>query len=473
MARIIIAPGHGGSELDVDQAAFDAGFFPGYVYVRAASGTPSNPLGPFAADMDAVAADPTSAFSVRQKAAYGANAIRQRLNTQLGVPVLTGGPGVAPVATTTSGSTTGYTFRTTCQTAVACTDIRLVVPWGWYLSPTTGDTVPPQSIPFKFSIELTNGVTYPVTFRGARSVSIDPGGTLISDPIGVDLPAGTLFAIRWYNNINTSGIFTQALGGTPMSLATVLNTTPTLAYLGGSGKDGISTVDVTDSGAAPNSGAAINFGPPMVLGQVTSTTPVLFGIGDSITTGTGDFDNVHSWFTRGAGSRPSLRWSRGGLQASAVVGSHLYTGPLLELATDAVVMLGINDIVNIPANAAATQASLTSIYQMCRNRGLRVWGCTILPRTTSTDNWATTGNQTLADGAAGARTTVNDWIRAGAGGLLNGYFETADVVETARNSGLWKVNGTANAYTVDGTHPSPLGHSLLAAPLYNFAFPAP
>lgn len=420
---------------------------------------------------------PTSAASVALKAAYGTNAVRQRLVNQLGTPILTGAPGIC-IQASNSTSATGFTFRTTCQTAVACSDIRVMFPWGWTLSATAGDVIQTQSIPYKLSVELANGVTHPVTFRGARSATNDPGGTLISDPVGVDLPAGAVFALRWFNNVNTSGIFTSGIGGTPMDQTTVLNATPTLVNLGSSTSDGYSTSDITDSGAAVTTGAN-NFGPPIVLGQAATSTPVLFGFGDSITAGKGDFTAganshlVHSWFTRGAGSRPSLRCAITSLPASVVVSSHLYSAPLLELATDAIVMLGINDLVVNSVTATALKASLTSIFKLCASRGLRVWGCTLLPRTTSTDSWATMANQTVSDGPTGARIAVNDWIRAGADGLLTGHFDTADTVETARNSGLWITNGTANAYTVDGTHPSPLGHATVAEPLHAFAFPAP
>jgi lysophospholipase L1-like esterase len=37
-------------------------------------------------------------------------------------------------------------------------------------------------------------------------------------------------------------------------------------------------------------------------------------------------------------------------------------------------------------------------------------------------------------------------------------FETADTVETTRNSGKWKSPG----YTADGTHPSATGHAAMA-----------
>lgn len=65
--------------------------------------------------------------------------------------------------------------------------------------------------------------------------------------------------------------------------------------------------------------------------------------------------------------------------------------------------------------------------------------------------------------AVAVGTTAAGTLRAGdAGHPLVGYFETADAVETARNSGKWKVDGTANKYTSDGVHPNALGHQTMA-----------
>jgi lysophospholipase L1-like esterase len=91
---------------------------------------------------------------------------------------------------------------------------------------------------------------------------------------------------------------------------------------------------------------------------------------------------------------------------------------------------------------------------------------TVLPRNTSTDGFVTTANQTKPVWE-NKRLAYNDWLRAGApidpvkkvvveigtaGAILTGQaghplsqyngtnvIETADTVETARNSGLWKV----------------------------------
>lgn len=123
--------------------------------------------------------------------------------------------------------------------------------------------------------------------------------------------------------------------------------------------------------------------------------------------------------------------------------------------------------------------ALTGVWRTCADAGQRVHACTITPVDTS-GTFTTTAGQTA--GAHNAtRAAVNDWIRAGApinsttlayvpvgtvGALTAGqpghplidWFETADTVETARNSGIWKAN-----YTEDGTHPSSVGHAAMAA----------
>ena len=58
------------------------------------------------------------------------------------------------------------------------------------------------------------------------------------------------------------------------------------------------------------------------------------------------------------------------------------------------------------------------------------------------------------------RTGLNDELRGGLTGL-EGYFDVADAIETSRNSGIWKVTGSANGYTADGIHPNTPGSVLV------------
>jgi hypothetical protein len=60
------------------------------------------------------------------------------------------------------------------------------------------------------------------------------------------------------------------------------------------------------------------------------------------------------------------------------------------------------------------------------------------------------------------RTGLNDYIRTMPAPLA-GHFETADIMETSRNSGIIKVTGAPFGYTVDRILPSQAMHALLAA----------
>ncbi len=101
------------------------------------------------------------------------------------------------------------------------------------------------------------------------------------------------------------------------------------------------------------------------------------------------------------------------------------------------------------------------------------WVCTVPPITTSTDSWATTGNQTVVNGET-PRLQFNAWARDTthwAADGITGIFDIADVCESTRNSGKWAVSGGVNALgtsiaqvmTDDGIHPLGYGNQLMAA----------
>jgi hypothetical protein len=93
---------------------------------------------------------------------------------------------------------------------------------------------------------------------------------------------------------------------------------------------------------------------------------------------------------------------------------------------------------------------------MLTARGLKVFQTTICPRTTSTDNWTTTTNQTPY-AHEDIRVALNDWIRT-CPAPLSGFFDAADLAETSRNSGIWKVG-----YPSDGTHITKTGAIAISA----------
>jgi lysophospholipase L1-like esterase len=226
--------------------------------------------------------------------------------------------------------------------------------------------------------------------------------------------------------------------------------------------DGFSPgADITDGTAAVGVAVTTGFVPHGLVGVPITPKLSIAGIGDSITMGTGDSANNGGYLARAANAAyPLLRLAIGGNSAQGVALGHSYSWPLLDYCTHAVVMLGTNDLntSNGPRTLAQFKGDLVTIYTALRNRGLKVYACTVLPRTTSSAN-TTVASTAFNPGASSVRGQANAWIRAGADGLINGFFETADAVESARDSGFWASTGL----TSDGAHPSTTGHAAIAA----------
>jgi hypothetical protein len=140
-----------------------------------------------------------------------------------------------------------------------------------------------------------------------------------------------------------------------------------------------------------------------------------------------------------------------------------------------VIELGINDIGTTPAT---TEASLVKIANQLLGNGCvqAVYLATMPPYATSTDGFATTTNQTTNANNAN-RVTLNDWDRT-VPAPFTGYLETADPVESSRDSGLWKVTGTGcnsgntaqvNVYSCDGLHETSYGVTQTVTTLGNLS----
>lgn len=123
---------------------------------------------------------------------------------------------------------------------------------------------------------------------------------------------------------------------------------------------------------------------------------------------------------------------------------------------------GTNDLALTSKTVDQIKAYYLDNWKAAKIRGMKVYQTTIVPRTTSTDNWATTGNQTPVNerhgfGPTSARSILNDWIRSVPSPHLDGYIEIADLCEPTRDSGYWAANTTD-----DGVHPNRRVHILMA-----------
>ncbi|WP_158043386.1 SGNH/GDSL hydrolase family protein [Skermanella pratensis] len=312
----------------------------------------------------------------------------------------------------------------------------------------TGEFDGPAAYTLKASVEI-GGTLFPVWFGGKREVLVERGAFVISDPVGVSLPAGSEFYVRSRPSAGTLG-----------------EKWPTGDALVSAYGESFTAGDVVDSGTLGSS-TAQGFGPVAILGMVQSTAPSCVIIGSSSAAGQGDTANT---FDRDLGYLSRMLSSNTGyfrLVRASQTAEHWLQDSRRRMAligaiqpTHAIFQLGTNDVSN-GASFEVVQDRLGQCFSQLAGMGIRVIGTTFTPWTSSTDTFATVENQTKTASNA-VRIKVNNWLRT-VPAPLSGVLEIADHVETARDSGLWKADGTAQKWTPDGLHLSQFGHEYVAA----------
>lgn len=353
-------------------------------------------------------------------------------------------------------NTTAGTSRFTYTAQRGATNLRLTF-MNWYNSSyksspycTDNDNTAPITVQaLVFAPGSSTGV--PVTVGGNTSWTVNGGDWVETDPIAITVTAGQQFDVQTY------------VSGTQWYR--------TLVYSGwwaaGSNQATSGSSKIT-SGSSSSTGIYM---PATITGEHEDAAVLIMG--DSIAYNS---------------ALPTLGYIEKGLDGhygainASVAGDRAYwmvagrrNKSLLfnDDATTVVCEYGRNDLED-GRTTAQLQANLITIWTARASTGQRVLQTTITPRTTSTDSWATVSNQTVANVTyESRRVQLNDWLRAGApmvsgvaaapgtsGALLAGqanhplhtYWEIADEVETARNSGIWRAG-----YTDDGLHPTAIG----------------
>lgn len=301
------------------------------------------------------------------------------------------------------------------------------------------------------------GTQVAVTWGGASTVTIQPHAVAESDPVpGLTLTAGGQFATR--TRVTASGQW--VLGE---------------RNYGGAGRGGAVDGDAL-TGSIPSSSEYL-FGPVAILSATPAPPVKTVGL---VTDSFGFGWPVNAF----EGTYPTAYVSQNGESAFTWLGTAGRSSEVLDSLGGVRTIVegyGTNDRAS-GRTAFQIQTNRVAIWQALRARWpmTRVIAYTIAPRTTSTDSWATTTNQTpiagephrvavnawLRDGApllagavAATGTTNPAAIRAGAAGHpVYAVFELADVVESARDSGVWAVGATT-----DGIHPGTSGRAAIAA----------
>jgi hypothetical protein len=302
------------------------------------------------------------------------------------------------------------------------------------------------------AMTLTAALEYPIgtftriTFGGAGGASAPSGGQIISDPVKVAIKKGATFRLRYFYS-NPGGILFDNRQG-PGEIACFAASGLTDMTMGGTPSGGVG------GAGGVGGGSPYSYRPIAIVGL--TTRKAILAIGDSRMLGfpsnAPSVQDVQSDVFGGLGvfERSFCRGEAGcalaaksGELASDFLAGHANRLALAAYCDIVVGEYGINDLFEgaTQATAESRVAAIAALFP-----GKPVYWTTILPDTTSTDAWATTGNQTKYSWDA-LRAGFNDDLRAGAISGLSGFIEIADVVESARDSGLW-----APGYTSDGVH---------------------
>lgn len=337
----------------------------------------------------------------------------------------------------------------------AITSLQIMIA-NWFVNPasTHAEIGTGSDATVTASIEYPANTFTQVLFSGVASGTVPDVSQLLSDAVSVTIPKDALFWVRIYW-VSTTGVLSipHDLSGTGLP---------------GAGLE-VGVSGITDKTMSGTVTTADNEFPPVAIIGTTSQPSVVIvgdsiGLGDSSKETIGDASGDFGVVARSIG--PSYAYAslcQNGDQGEDFVASHTNREAIFAYASHLICEYGSNDFYTVGASQATVKATLQTIWGYMTARGGKAYQTTITPRTTSTDSWATTGNQTLVSGTVDARRTgLNDELRGGLTGL-EGYFDVADAIETSRNSGIWRVTGSANGHTTDGIHPNTPGSLLVSA----------
>ncbi|MGE5512368.1 MAG: SGNH/GDSL hydrolase family protein [Bacteroidota bacterium] len=334
------------------------------------------------------------------------------------------------------GSSVTFTSRTYHFARDTITALQVALP-NWYVNRTIFpklEAASGNSLTLAASIEYPVGVFTQLKFGGAATIAAASGTTTWTDLARVYIPRGAKFYVR----IAYTGRFI------PMCIAAdnVSSGAVTSTYLNEAQGDAIQAgSDLTMSGTLTNTEADW-CGPLAIVGPTRRPSFAL--IGPSLVhgvddTATGDDSGDMGEMARSVG--PTHAYINFGVSGLAAVEYTLAAYPrsfeLHRYCSHVMSLIGATDIVDNDTTAADALALERAVWDHLAPRPIHV--CTL--------NFCDVGA-----GPEAQRIAYNASVRSRPLPTA-GYFEIADAVETARDSGVW-----ISGYTTDGVHPDVDGH---------------
>lgn len=312
------------------------------------------------------------------------------------------------------------------------------------------------------------GASIPVTFNGGdRSVVVQPGAWVESDPAGVTIAdAATAY---WRTHVTVASV------GLRLPLGKLVVSASGEAHNLGTGV----TNRAYDTGTT-NLGTTTGslFGPVCTLGDpdAGTTNPVIGVMGDS-NADRGDGQSTLNYIQELCRQLdyPIINLGRYGEGVVDVVSAataystiRVRRQALIADMTHCIVHYGSNDRRSSGRSASQTLADLLTLANYLARQSVKVLMATQPPESTSGDGW-TTDTQT-ATATEAVRLTTNAGVRAHFAPVY-AVLDVADALETARDSGKWK-HPSGVAQTSDGVHINAAGAVTVANALIAAGFAA-
>lgn len=304
---------------------------------------------------------------------------------------------------------------------------------------------------------LVPGSNRQLFFNRSASVSIPPGGSLVSDPVAMNVLGGQDLAVSLY---------VPEANVRPSQHSSALVT----SYVS---PDGSGDAAADEAGTRFTGSTTAMFWVKAIDVQLSSAVGTIVAFGDSITDGTCSTLDAHNRWEDWLATRLVLdadsRGATGAYKAvvNEGIGGNTITRERLEPppdsppgierierdvfshggVTDVVLFMGTNDI-RRGASAAQVIAGTEDIIKRVKARGLKIIGATIIPRHNVTPSGTNTGwNAAKTE----IRHAVNQWITSRAS--FDGVIDFDKVVRDPANPDL--IYGPFNC---DDIHPTPLGY---------------
>jgi len=281
-------------------------------------------------------------------------------------------------------------------------------------------------------------------------VTLEGGAITLSDPVGVDVPAGSAFGIFCYCS-------TPDVPGTdiyPRGYETSYSDGEG-SYTGGDRCDS-STVTASQVTSAPS--------PYCVYGLPDAGRNVKSVIisGDSIAAGAHNAYSGEGYVPTALGGYFAGTWTMINIAKSSETTTNFLTTQRLRRITFAagadvfITNYGTNDF---GTNTLATiKTNLIDIWSAAKARGCRVYQITIIPKSSSSDGWITVANQSIGNASNESdRIALNAWLRApasagagnsalyDAGGALDGVIDPTTLLEVNSDGSAITINGSTGA----------------------------